>query len=125
MGFSFYSSVMAHGCFLHEKSRGNYTIKCKGHPDYHRGRAIATLQFNCQLALLVVSIISIYAILCRKSGIGGEFSIGYKPIGAEMQPLDTHSNFTLDSDDDVANVEEKGITVVTESVANGNGYGSH
>nr|DAD27210.1 TPA_asm: hypothetical protein HUJ06_028678 [Nelumbo nucifera] len=37
MGFSFYTSLIAHGCSLHEKRRGNYTVKCKGHPEYHRG----------------------------------------------------------------------------------------
>ncbi|XP_055960069.1 uncharacterized protein LOC126661526 [Mercurialis annua] len=51
MGISFYSDMIVHGCALHEKSRGDYTVKCRGHPEYHRARGIATLQFNCHLAL--------------------------------------------------------------------------
>ncbi|GFY83053.1 plant viral-response family protein [Actinidia rufa] len=130
MGFSFYSDAMAHGCFLHEKSRGDYTIKCKGHPEYHRGRAIATLQFNCHLAFLVVVIIGVYSIVCKKSGIGGEF-MRYRPLGAEMQQMETQGRFTLDSDDEnedgikeVGNLaEQKAVVLVHESGING--YGSH
>lgn len=131
MGFSFYSNAMANGCSLHEKSRGNYTIKCKGHPDYHRGRAIATLQFNCHLAFLVALIVGVYSIVCKKTGIGGDFT-RYRPIGAEMQQLDSQAQFTLDSDDDnedgikeERNVAagQRAIVVVTEPGING--YGSH
>ncbi|KAK6913173.1 Protein of unknown function DUF716 [Dillenia turbinata] len=99
MGFSFYTNVIAHGCSLHEKSRGNYTLKCKGHPEYHRGRAIATLQFNCHLALMVVLIVGAYMVICKKNGYKDDFS-RYKPIGAEMQHLQSHVQFTLDSDDE-------------------------
>ncbi|XP_057484682.1 uncharacterized protein LOC130771073 [Actinidia eriantha] len=130
MGFSFYSDAMAHGCFLHEKSRGNYIIKCKGHPEYHRGRAIATLQFNCHLAFLVVVIIGVYSIVCKKSGIGGEFK-WYRPLGDEMQPMESKGRFTLDSDDEnedgtkeEGNVtEQKAVVLMLESGING--YGSH
>ncbi|PON47481.1 hypothetical protein PanWU01x14_244400 [Parasponia andersonii] len=98
MGLSFYTSSVAHGCSLHEKSRGNYTVKCKGHPEYHRARAIATLQFNCHLALLVFLVSGLYAVVARRNG-GGNFT-RYKPLVAEMQPFENHSQFTLDSDDD-------------------------
>nr|XP_028953247.1 uncharacterized protein LOC103404374 [Malus domestica] len=37
MGISLYTNFMAHGCSLHEKSRGNYTVKCKGHPEKRGG----------------------------------------------------------------------------------------
>jgi len=131
MGFSFYSNAMAHGCFLSEKSRGNFTVKCKGHPEYHRGRAIGTLQFNCHLAFLVVVTVGVYSLVCRKVGVGGD-STRYRPIGAEMQQLDTHhGNFTLDSDDENENGiqeegnvgEQKAVAVVPESGING--HGSH
>lgn len=132
MGFAFYSSLMVNGCYLHEKSRGNYTVRCKGHPDYHRGRAIATLQFNCTLALLVALIAGGYSIVCKKNGVSGEF-MKYRPIGAEMQPLDNQARFTLDSDGDDDNedgIKEEG-NVVTHKVLEAvpvqgvNGNGSH
>lgn len=132
MGFSFFSNAMAHGCFLSEKSRGNFTVKCKGHPEYHRGRAIGTLQFNCHLAFLVVVTVGVYSLVCRKVGVGGGDSTRYRPIGAEMQQLDTHhGNFTLDSDDENENGiqeegnvgEQKAVAVVPELGING--YGSH
>lgn len=132
MGFSFFSDLMmAHGCSLHGKSRGNYTIKCKGHPEYHRGRAIATLQFNCHLALLVSLIVVVYGIICKKHGIRRDLLL-YRPLGAEIQHLDGQPQFTLDSDDDadengikeVRSVEmQKAIVPVPASEVNG--YGSH
>ncbi|KAI3752561.1 hypothetical protein L2E82_24595 [Cichorium intybus] len=36
IGLSFYSSSITNGCFMREKSRGNFTIRCKGHPEFHR-----------------------------------------------------------------------------------------
>ncbi|XP_009615124.1 uncharacterized protein [Nicotiana tomentosiformis] len=133
MGFSFFSDLIAQGCSLHEKSRGNYTVKCKGHPEYHRGRAIATLQFNCHLALLVTVIAFVYSIVCKKNGIGPEH-MRYRPIGAEMQHLemDSQGHFTLESDEDddengikeERNVEmQKAIVTVPESGTNG--YHTH
>lgn len=134
MGVSFYTNLMTHGCSLHEKSRGNYTIRCKGHPEYHRARAIATLQFNCHLSFLVVLISGVYSIISKRNGGGsrGDFT-RYKPLGAEMQQLDNHAHFTLDSDGDDDNEIENEIREeanmakhkadVKESGANG--YGSH
>ncbi|KAK4409905.1 hypothetical protein Sango_0063500 [Sesamum angolense] len=134
MGFSFYSNLIADGCALHERSRGNYTIKCKGHPEYHRGRAIATLQFNCHLALLVTLAVGLYSVFCKKNGINGDF-MRYKPLGVEYggeMHLNNQSQFTLDSDDDdddngikeAKSVEmQRAIVVVPESTVNG--YGSH
>ncbi|XP_040956113.1 uncharacterized protein [Gossypium hirsutum] len=69
MGFSFYTNLMVHGCSLHEKSRGNYTIKCRSHPDYHRARSIATLQFNCHLALLVVLVVGMLSLIGKRNGV--------------------------------------------------------
>lgn len=123
MGFSFYTDLMAHGCSLHEKSRGNYTVKCKGHPEYHRARAIATLQFNCHLALLVVLVVGIYSIVARTSGIQND-SMTYKPL-AELQQFENQDQFTLDSDDDASeSVKEEDNdrkAGVMELALNGNG----
>lgn len=129
MGLSFYSDFMAHGCKLHEKSRGNYTIKCKGHPEYHRARAIATLQFNCHLAFLVVLIVGIYSLIGSKSCDNGDYR-RYKPLGAELQQMDNQSKFTLDSDEDddeikvESNSEKENGSMVPE-LSRVNGYGSH
>ncbi|KAK6280639.1 hypothetical protein POUND7_020906 [Theobroma cacao] len=103
MGFSFYTNLIVHGCSLHEKSRGNYTIKCKGHPEYHRGRAIATLQFNCHLAMVVALVVGMLSIMVKRNGVGvSENGLRYRPLGAEMQQMDNNvGNFTLDSDDDL------------------------
>ncbi|XP_010913465.3 uncharacterized protein [Elaeis guineensis] len=98
MGFSFFTSLIAHGCSLHERSWANYTIKCKTHMDYHRGRAIATLQFNCHLALLVLAGVGAYAAVVRK--MGGGVQQGYRPLNKELQMSDVPSQFTLESDDD-------------------------
>ncbi|GMI86918.1 hypothetical protein like AT3G01360 [Hibiscus trionum] len=133
MGFSFYTNLMVHGCSLHEKSRGNYTIKCKGHPEYHRARAIATLQFNCHLALLVVLVVWMLSIISKRNGVAvgiTEDGLRYRPLGAEMQPMDNNvGSFTLDSDDDLDSgikeqddlVKEKPATVELSV----NDHGSH
>ncbi|CAI9777357.1 unnamed protein product [Fraxinus pennsylvanica] len=122
------------GFVLQLESRGNYTVKCKGHPEYHRGRAIATLQFNCHLALLVTLIVGIYSIICKKNGIGKGFML-YRPLGdgGEMKQFDSKAQFTLDTDEEeeggneikeVRDVElQKAIVVVPESGVNG--YGTH
>ncbi|KAI3813178.1 hypothetical protein L1987_17895 [Smallanthus sonchifolius] len=131
MGVSFYSSSITDGCFMREKSRGNFTIRCKGHPEFHRARAIATLQFNCHLAVLVCFIAGVYSLVSRKHGVSNE-SMQYKPLGAEMQHVN-HAQFTLDSDDDEDGngngkdegnvVVEKDVSVVADTAVNG--YGSH
>ncbi|KAK9271907.1 hypothetical protein L1049_002272 [Liquidambar formosana] len=125
MGISFYTNLIVHGCSLHERSRGNYTIRCKGHPEYHRGRAIATLQFNCHLAFVVVLIAVAYSIVSRRNGGRGDF-MQYRPLGAEMQQLDNHMQFTLVSDDEDDEIKEeenaaKEKTAVMALRMNGNG----
>ncbi|CAN6572140.1 unnamed protein product [Malus baccata var. baccata] len=128
MGISLYTNFMAHGCSLHEKSRGNYTVKCKGHPEYHRARAIVTLQFNCHLAFMVVVVVGVYSIIARKrGGFRGDVP-HYKPLGAEIHQFDNQSQFTLDSDDDDDEVKEEGNSAMQKAgeVELGvNGYGSH
>ncbi|PPD93753.1 hypothetical protein GOBAR_DD09303 [Gossypium barbadense] len=97
--------LILHGTCLHEKSRGNYTIKCRSHPDYHRARSIATLQFNCHLALLVVLVVGMLSLIGKRNGVAVGASgdgLRYKPLGAEIQLIDSNGgNFTLDSDDDL------------------------
>ncbi|KAF5740343.1 hypothetical protein HS088_TW11G00410 [Tripterygium wilfordii] len=129
MGLSFYTNLMVHGCSLNEKTRGNYTIRCKGHPEYHRGRAIATLLFNCHLALLVVLVAGIYSVMAKKNGYGGEF-MRYKPLGAEIIQSESNARFTLDSDEDevdneIKQDEPKQNGAEVEMVVNGHGNGSH
>ncbi|KAJ4707578.1 Transmembrane protein like [Melia azedarach] len=122
MGFSFYTRLIANGCSLHEKSRGNYTIRCKGHQEYHRARAIVTLQFNGHLALLVIVVVGLYSIMAQRNGIRGDFS-RYRPLGAEMQQMEIVSNFTLDSEEEEIKEEDKMSKPKVE--AGVNGYGSH
>nr|GEV63916.1 transmembrane protein like [Tanacetum cinerariifolium] len=99
MGVSFYSSGIMYGCFMKGKSRGNFTIRCKGHPEFHRARVVATLQFNCHLALLVFFICGVYSLLSRKYGMSNEWLM-YKPLGDEMQQRLDQRRFTLDSDEE-------------------------
>ena len=127
MGLSFFTSFIAHGCYLHKVSRGNYTIRCKGHPDYHRARAIATLQFNSHLALMVVVLVGLYSVVVQKNG-GSFDSTKYTPIAEEMQSLENPSQFTLDSDDDFdEEIKEDKMTKQKETVSESgmNGFGSH
>ncbi|XP_027096825.1 uncharacterized protein [Coffea arabica] len=119
---------------LEGKSRGNYTIKCKGHPEYHRGRAIAMLQFNCHLALLVTLSVVVYGIVRKKHGIRRDL-LQYRPLGAEIQHLDGQPQFTLDSDDDLDDADQNGIkevrsvemqkAIVAVPASEVNGYGTH
>ncbi|KAF8092332.1 hypothetical protein N665_0417s0029 [Sinapis alba] len=98
MGISFFTGLITNNCSFHDKSRGNFTIKCKGHSDYHRAKAIATLQFNCHLALMVVLATALFSVVANKKGyLREEDHSKYRPLGAEMENL---SNFTLDSDDE-------------------------
>ncbi|KAJ9564340.1 hypothetical protein OSB04_000306 [Centaurea solstitialis] len=132
MGISFYSGLISDGCFVRAKSRGNFTVRCKGHPEFHRARSIATLQFNCHLALVVCFVAGVYGFLSAKHGVSRE-SVQYKPIGDELQRLDLdQTRFTLDSedDDDVGDgngnggVEDKESVVVEKSNVIINGYAS-
>ncbi|KAF2301216.1 hypothetical protein GH714_020877 [Hevea brasiliensis] len=99
------------------ENRGDYTIKCKGHSDYHRARGIATLQFNCHLALLVVLLTTVHSVMAKKNRNHSNFK-QYKPLGAEME---NNEHFTLDSDEDEIREEENAVKdklAVVEMVAN-------
>ncbi|KAJ3700634.1 hypothetical protein LUZ61_004339 [Rhynchospora tenuis] len=101
MGFSFFTNAIAHGCDIHHKSTANYTIKCKTHEEYHRARAIATLQFNCHLALLVVMATVVYGLVARNKVSTDN---GYRPLNKELQMGTGISRFTLDSDEEDAEI---------------------
>lgn len=125
MGFSFFSSAIVHGCFLHRRSWANYTIKCKGHPDYHRGRAIATLQFNCHLALLVVVAVGVYsAAVSLGEARGGE---GYKALNKELQRMGNGelSRFSLEDDEEneEQEIENGEVAVRVMETKTRNGFG--
>ncbi|QCD96932.1 uncharacterized protein LOC114195949 [Vigna unguiculata] len=132
MGLSLFSGWVAQGCSMHRVSRGNYTLRCKGHPEYHRARAIATLQFNCHLALLVVLLVGFFSLVCARNGGGTHLdsvSTRYAPLGAELQNMQESTKFTLDSDedDDDDNAIQEGHNVgnkkgvAVEHAVNGNG----
>ncbi|XP_058761735.1 uncharacterized protein LOC131635143 [Vicia villosa] len=131
MGLSLFSSnFVAEGCNLHSVSKGNYSLRCKGHPEYHRARAIATLQFNCHLALMVVVLVAFYSFTCGKIGDLGRNStegLKYTPLGAEMHSLENSvENFTLDSDEEEEEEEVKDGNAGSEKVINGvNGNSSY
>ncbi|VVA96082.1 unnamed protein product [Arabis nemorensis] len=118
MGISFFTDLITNNCTFHEKSRGNFTIKCKGHNDYHRAKAIATLQFNCHLALMVVLATGLFSVVANKKGYLRQDHSKYRPLGAEMENL---SNFTLDSDEEEEIREESNVAKETGQ----NGISSH
>jgi hypothetical protein len=127
MGISFYSSLIVSGCLLHEKSRGNYTVRCKGHGEYHRGRAIGTLQFNCHLALFVTLSVVLYSIMAKRNGYRGDFAL-YRPLGSETSQFENVGRFSLGSDFDDENgikeekdVETKKAAMAVELTVNGRG----
>ncbi|KAJ9190185.1 hypothetical protein P3X46_001413 [Hevea brasiliensis] len=100
MGISFYTNMIVHG-----------------HSDYHWARGIATLQFNCHLALLVVLLTTVHSVMAKKNRDHSNFK-QYKPLGAEMQ---NNEHFTLDSDEDEIREEENAVKdklAVVEMVAN-------
>ncbi|XP_010524315.1 PREDICTED: uncharacterized protein LOC104802410 [Tarenaya hassleriana] len=123
MGVSFFTGLIASGCSLHEKSRGNFTIKCKGHDEYHRARAIATLQFNCHLALMVVLATGLFSIMANKYGYSREDLSNYRPLGGEMTQMENLSSFTLDSDEEDEIREESAVAKKEDTGLNG--FGSH
>ncbi|XP_054779955.1 uncharacterized protein LOC129287751 [Prosopis cineraria] len=127
MGLSFFTSWMAHGCSVRQVSRGNYTLWCKGHPEFHRGRAIATLQFNCHLALMVALFVGFFSTISWKNGIPVD-STQYRPIGSEMQSFQNSAQFTLDSDGDSDEEIKEDKSAMKKSIvveSGMNGFGSH
>ncbi|KAG9449508.1 hypothetical protein H6P81_009473 [Aristolochia fimbriata] len=128
MGFSFYTNLITHGCSLREKSRGNYTVRCRGHANAHRSMAIATLQFNCHLAFLVILVVGVYWAFGSgdRESNSREYA-SYKPISEELRQFEGRGQFTLDSDDeDQIVVTENGTKEkVVIPVEGTNGFGPH
>lgn len=127
MGLSlFYKNFVAEGCNLHQVSMGNYSLRCKGHGEYHRARAIATLQFNCHLALMVIVLVGFYSFVCGKGGNSArsEMSLRYKPLGAEMQSLENlDGTFTLESDEEIEEIKDGNVgNLKVINGVNGNSY---
>ncbi|KAJ4892626.1 hypothetical protein Rs2_19420 [Raphanus sativus] len=117
MGVSFFTGLITNNCSFHEKTRGNFTIKCRGHGDYHRAKAIATLQFNCHLALMVVLATALFSVVANRKGyLREEDHSKYRPLGAEMENL---SNFTLDSDEEEDEVGQDSNLGAKETGVNG------
>eukprot|EP00252_Welwitschia_mirabilis_P015916 TRINITY_DN3530_c0_g1_i1.p1 TRINITY_DN3530_c0_g1~~TRINITY_DN3530_c0_g1_i1.p1 ORF type:complete len:325 (+),score=32.23 TRINITY_DN3530_c0_g1_i1:55-1029(+) len=112
MALSFFTGLMTHGCELSEKDGAlDYTIECE-HGHSHRGMAVATLQFNCHMALLLLTLLPAYSFLSTKYA-PHERSV-YRPLGAvaeaeelqrlgELNSSDENTQFVLDSDDDANN----------------------
>ncbi|KAK9119601.1 hypothetical protein Scep_017694 [Stephania cephalantha] len=142
MGFSFFTDWgMARGCALHQRSAGNFTVKCKGHMDEHRSMAIATLQFNCLLALIVIGALFVYSVVARVYGVTEDCFNGssrnYTPLNAELGELSSQARFALDDGDDdgddgdgeiVGDVERNGVKMKSVGGApelGVNGFGDH
>eukprot|EP00262_Sarcandra_glabra_P013042 TRINITY_DN3522_c1_g1_i1.p1 TRINITY_DN3522_c1_g1~~TRINITY_DN3522_c1_g1_i1.p1 ORF type:complete len:377 (-),score=53.28 TRINITY_DN3522_c1_g1_i1:17-1072(-) len=138
MGFSFYTNLMMpHGCALHQKSRGNFTVTCKGHPDYHRSKAIATLQFNCHLAFLVALLVAFNSIMSANYQGSRVDYLKYKPLQRLHHFGGNHTaQFTLNSvDDDDDDDDDDDEEMITEGNASKqmavspesgiNGFGDH
>ncbi|KAH7674584.1 hypothetical protein IHE45_08G084100 [Dioscorea alata] len=125
MGFSFFSSAMAHGCNLQTRSRTNFTIQCPGHAESHRASAIATLQFNCHLAFLIVISSAVYSVISGRKRLNG--SRGYRPLNKELQRMNHvyPSRFTLLDDEETEEIavmrDANGHDVVL-SVPEANGF---
>eukprot|EP00250_Pteridium_aquilinum_P024726 c29517_g1_i1 orf=196-1188(-) len=114
MGLSFFTSAyMAKGCLLHMRGDGDYVIKCEGDSmALMRGKAVATLQFNCHMALLLTLALPLYAVTRRHHHRSSNLSgLNYEMVAT----VDAHdakrygdalsqpptSAFSLDLDEDM------------------------
>ncbi|KAK9117020.1 hypothetical protein Sjap_015967 [Stephania japonica] len=126
-------------------SGGSFTVKCKGHMDDHRAKAIATLQFNCHLALLLVGLLFVFSLVARLYGLSSSTqdyfhgTKNYTPLNAELADLRDQARFEFDDDDDdddgdgeiVVDVEHDGVKMKSVGGVGGapqlgvNGFGDH
>lgn len=66
MGLSFFTAAfMPKGCSLKQRGEGDYVVTCAG-MFLMRGKAVATLQFNCHMALLLAILLPLYGYFTRK-----------------------------------------------------------
>ena len=100
MAFSFfYKGTMAMGCYLQMQGEGDYLIKCNdnnhagngshGHMDtLMRAKAMATLQFNGHMALIIITTLLFFA-----------FTRRYEKVRSDLHALNYEMVSTLDSCD--------------------------
>lgn len=113
MGLSFFTSAfMAKGCDLHMRDEGDYVVKCDGDKmALMRGKAVATLQFNCHMALLVILMLSLYAITKKRFGLSNPYDLDYEMVATveaheskkhgHVVPQPPPSVFSLELDEDL------------------------
>lgn len=106
MAFSFFTTTsMANGCSLHMRGEGDYVIKCNDGPNMAlmRGKAVATLQFNCHMALLLTLMLPLYAITRRHHKTPDLSGLNYELVATngEEAPPSAPSAFSLDVDENL------------------------
>ncbi|KAJ7534368.1 hypothetical protein O6H91_13G091800 [Diphasiastrum complanatum] len=76
MAISLFSTpFIAMGCHLDQKGEGDYAIRCEG-MSLMRGKAIATLQFNNHMAILLLFLLPLFAFMTKK----GSVPSSYEPL---------------------------------------------
>ncbi|KAH7444960.1 hypothetical protein KP509_02G099600 [Ceratopteris richardii] len=82
MGLSFFTSIyMPKGCALQMRGEGDYVIKCLGNDmALMHGNAVATLQFNCHMALLLILLLPMYSFLRRRCGPPNVYDLNYEMV---------------------------------------------
>ncbi|CAM6101289.1 unnamed protein product [Calypogeia fissa] len=122
---------MAQGCDLVQQSEGVYTVDCVNMSSLMRGKALATLQFNCHLALLLLTLIPIYSVLSKVYSVPQNYErLGDSQMTEETRELNdgretgqelAESNYfhVLGEDDEV---EEDDELELKEEVADTNGF---
>ncbi|XP_002978614.2 transmembrane protein 45B [Selaginella moellendorffii] len=84
----FSSRGMSQGCWLDQNGEGDYAVHCKGMMALHRGKAIATLQFNLHLAMILAVVLPTYAFFHKAGGGGDSSQISrYQQLGSSDQPV--------------------------------------
>ncbi|EFJ20600.1 hypothetical protein SELMODRAFT_26699, partial [Selaginella moellendorffii] len=82
----FSSRGMSQGCWLDQNGEGDYAVHCKGMMALHRGKAIATLQFNLHLAMILAVVLPTYAFFHKAGGGGDSSQISrYQQLGSSDQ----------------------------------------
>ncbi|KAI5084984.1 hypothetical protein GOP47_0001153 [Adiantum capillus-veneris] len=130
MGLSFFTTAfISKGCLLHMRGDGDYVIKCDADSmALMRGKAVATLQFNCHLALLLILFIPLYSFLRRHCGSSTSYALNYEMVAT----VDSHnaksrsdvlsspppSAFSLELDEDLDD-DERSVSEEHRHGANG------
>ncbi|MCO5569610.1 hypothetical protein L7F22_023326 [Adiantum nelumboides] len=90
MGLSFFTSAFVpKGCLLHMRGEGDYVIKCDGDSmALMRGKAVATLQFNCHMALLLILFVPLYSVMRRRFGSSTSYALNYEMVATADSYID-------------------------------------